>query len=200
MIKWMLSFDDLVSKTRPAWLWVGQIAVAVLGVHLAADRLDDHVVRLLTATGFAWPEPAWPLTVATWLAVLLELGVVVWVVWTLLRAGAPQVYHWRGWLDRISVQAVLVAFAWLPIALAGAWVVGMAVEDWFAYWFPIAARPAGWAAALLVAARISVTGWWSNVRATPTPRRWSDGWPWAAPVILMALLAIRHGLPLWGWL
>ena len=56
LVRWVLGLDAFVARTRPAWWWVGQLAVVLLGVHLAADRLDDLITSGLVATGIPWPE------------------------------------------------------------------------------------------------------------------------------------------------
>ena len=200
MLRALLSVDAVVARTRPAWLWFGQLAVAILGVHLAADRLDDLLGQLLVSTGLAWPEPETPLLLGTWGAVLLELWVVVWIVGTLVWARGEPLDHPRKWLARWSVQAFLAPLAWLPISLAGAWVFGMAVEDLVAPWLPSGASAIGWFAAAWVALRLSLTGLLVVVLRTPEPRRRVEGWIWVVPVTIVAALAVRYGLPVWGWL
>lgn len=199
MWRWMLSTDGWVARTRPAWLWLGQLALVVLGVHLAADRLDDALAGWLASSGIPWPEPEQPLMVGTWAAVLLELGVVAWATVTLFRASAPPVDGPRAWARRWSVHGVVAPLFWAPTALAGAWVIGMAVEDGVAPLWADAAAPLAIAAAGLVGLRLGLTGLLRVVAGTPVPvRRW-EGLLAAPPVLLVAGLAIRHGLPIWGW-
>lgn len=194
------SLDRAVSVSRPAWLWIGQLAVVVLGAHLAADRLDDHLLTWLMAAPITWPDPEAPLLAATWSSVALELTVVAFAVATLFRASRARVEDLRGWWDRRSVWAWVAPLFWLPTAATGAWVAGMAVEDLVAPWVAEAATPLAWVAAALVAWRLGWTGLVRVVRGTPTPRRRLEGLAFAAPALIVAALALRHGLPLWGWL
>lgn len=200
MLRFLISTDLLASRMRPAWMWLGQLGVVVLGIHLAADRLDDYLGNLLSASEVPWSEPQIPLTVGTWGAIGLELAVVSWAVWTLLHARATPVKEPRAWWGRRSVHSLLAAAAWLPISLAGAWVVGMAVEDVVAGWLPSLAAGAGIVAALIVTWRLTLTGWLRVLLRTPEPKRALDGIGWVLPVLTVALLALRHGLPIWGWL
>lgn len=191
--------DRWVARTRPAWLWLGQLALVVLGVHLAADRLDDALAGWLAASPIPWPEPEQPLTLGTWAAVGLELAGVAWATLTLFRASAPPVAGAREWVRRGSVHTWLAPLFWAPTALAGAWVLGMAVEDAVAAWAPAAAAPCGWVAAGLVAWRLGLTGLLRVVVATPVPVRRAEGAWAAAPILLLTAFAVRFGLPVWGW-
>lgn len=141
-----------------------------------------------------------PLSVGTWGAIFLELTVVSWAIWTLLHARATPVKEPKVWWQRRSVHSLLAACAWLPISLAGAWVVGMSVEDVVAVWLPDQASIAGLIAAALVTWRLTLSGWARVLLRTPEPGRFVDGLPWVIPVATVALLALRHGLPIWGWL
>ncbi len=192
--------DGWVSTTRPAWLWLGQLAVVALGVHLASDRLDDMVTGALTTLPFSWPDPELPLQVATWLALGCELAAVLFAAWCMVRSTGERVDHPRTWLARASVQSVLAPLFWAPTALAGAWVIGMAVEDRVAQWSTLMASPAAWAVSLLVAWRLAGSGLLRVLRHPSTPKRRIDGIAWTPLALGLAWLAVRHGLPIWGWL
>lgn len=200
MIRFLENADALASRLRPAWMWTGQLGVVVLGIHLAADRLDDYLAQGLAGTGIPWSEPSVPLDVGTWGAILIELSVVVWALWTLVSARGARVSDWSALWARRSVHTGLSLVAWLPLGLAGAWVVGMAVEDLLAGVVPGLATVFGIGAAAAVAFRLTWTGWVRVVSQAPVPKRRVTGWPWALPVLLVAGLAFRHGLPIWGWL
>jgi len=200
MIRFLQNADALASRLRPAWMWVGQLGVVVLGVHLAADRLDDYLARALVATGLSWSEPQLPQTIGVWGAIAIELAVVAWASWTLIAARGERVESWSGLWHRRSVHTGLALVGWLPIGLAGAWAVGMAVEDVVASVVPSIGFVTGLAAMMVVAVRLSWTGWVRVVSRTPVPSRWTSGMPWAIPVLIVAGLAFRHGLPIWGWL
>lgn len=199
MLRALLGLDASVAWTRPAWGWVGQLGVVALGIHLAADRVDDVLGRWIGQIPVAWPDPDAPLAVGTWLAVALELIVVGWAAWQRARATAAPVTSAREWRARLSVDALLVPVFWAPVSVAGAWVVGMAVEDFTAPVLLALAHPLAWLVAALVGWRLALTGCLQVIRQAPIPRhRWA-GLAWAPAVLAIAALAVQHGLPLWGW-
>ncbi len=200
MLSLLKKLDAFVSWARPAFLWIGQLSVTILGIHLAADRLDDYLLPLLTQFQIAWPEPETPLEVSTWCAVGVELVVVAWATWMLVSSNATPAKSFTNWREKVSIRAILVPLFWAPTALAGAWVVGMAVEDLTAEWLLDYATPVAWFVAFMVAWRLAATGWVRVVRRAPTPSSRIDGLVWAPLVILVAGLAMKHGLPIWGWI
>ncbi len=200
MLRFLQNADALASRLRPAWMWAGQLGVVVLGIHLAADRLDDYLARGLAESGIPWSEPSLPAGLAIWVAILIELAAVAWAGFTLAAARSEPVGDLTMLWRRRSVHTGLALVGWLPIGLAGAWVVGMAVEDLFSGWIPGLGTVLGFVAMLAVAVRLSWTGWVRVVSQTPEPKRWVQGWPWAFPVLIVSGLAFRHGLPIWGWL
>lgn len=198
MLTWLARIDALVAHTRPVWRWVGQLALVALGVHLAADHLDDLLATALTSLPVSWPDPETPTRTATWGALGAELFVVCWSAWALARTVGEPVDSVRAWSRRLSVHAVVAPLAWLPLALAGCWSIAMATEDAVAEWWLDAASPVAWAVAVVVGWRLGATGLVSLVRCTPEPRRRSEGWIWALVVVPMAVLAWRFGVPVWS--
>lgn len=199
--------DAFVARTRPWWLWAGQLALLALGVHLAADHLDDAVAAGLRALPLPWPDPETPTSIGTWGALGLELLGVLWSAWALARAHAAPVGSVREWGRRISIHAVSAPLAWLPLALAGAWAIGMATEDAVATWLPTLdggwstiATGAGWLAAALVTWRIALPGVVDLVRRTPEPRHRREGLVWLPVLIVLSAFAWRYGVPVWGLL
>ncbi|MCB9685216.1 MAG: hypothetical protein H6738_06655 [Alphaproteobacteria bacterium] len=199
MLRSLLTIDGLVARTRPAWGWLGQVALCWLGAHLAADTLDDLLGGWLAGCGIAWPEPEQPLIAGTWAAVVIELVVAGWVLWVRSRS-LDQLRTAKEWTRRWSIRAIVAPVAFGVFGLAGAWVLAMAVEDGLAPLWPAVAGPAGTVTGLVIAARLAVPGAWRTVVGTPVPRRRWDGALAAAPVLLLTVLAARHGLPVWGWL
>lgn len=200
MIRWVLGLDELVARTRPVWWWLGQVALVLLGVHLAADRLDDGISWALIASGIPWPEPEQPLTVGTWAAILLELYVGVWVVVAWVRATGDPLRTPREWVERGTPHSVAAPLVWASVGLAGAWMIGMAAEDLAASVWPSGAAATGWVVAALVAWRLGWPGLVRIVKLTPVPvHRW-DGLATVWPAVFVAGLAVRYGLPIWGWL
>ena len=118
----------------------------------------------------------------------------------LVSARATPVQSLEEWRQRISVRALLAPIFWAPTALAGAWVVGMAVEDLTAPWLLAYAPPLAWGVSFLVAWRLSATGCLRLVRRTPASPRRLQGLAWVPIAGVVAGLATIHGLPIWGWL
>lgn len=193
----LTAVDRAFAASRPAWGWVAEIGLVWLGGHLVADRLDDTLAWALTHVGVAWPQPEWPLTAATWGAVALEALAGGLAVWIRLRGEAAPITG-REWARRLHPGAVADPAFVAATGLAGAWVLGMAAEDALVAAWPAAARPVGLAAGLLAAIRFALPAAWTVARATPTPRRRTDGWARAALLLPFAALAARHGWPVWG--
>lgn len=185
--------DAWLAASRPAWAWIGQLALVVLGVHLAADRLDDWLFRGLAALGRPSERGA------AWAAVLVELAVAGRAGWILLSSvGGPEPTP-RDWWARRSVEAFVRPIFWGAMVLAGAWVVGMAAEDLLAPVSPLLGRLAGWTVAALVAWRLGWTSWRRTTGGLFVPRRRTWGLAWAPPLVLVTALALAS-LPIWGWL
>ena len=225
MTRLLLSIDRLFSATRPAWIGLGQVGIAVLGVHLAADRLDDcayHLLLwlngplsvLLDRFGLAGLDPEQLVSPATWTAGALELLADLFLLGALTLTPHTPRLSWQHYKERLTVRALVLPVFWAPVCLAGAWVVGMATEDLLAGWNASAARLAGWSIAAVVAWRLGWTGWRRVVGGLDMPSntdrsgrvfrlipRWRlDGLAWAPLLLVLAALAVRHGLPLWWWL
>ncbi len=208
----LFAVDGFFSKTRPAWVGLGQIGLAILGVHLAADRLDDHLLQMLLwlndhaitvvalKLGTSAPMPDQFESPSMWAALGLELVLDVYLFNCLALTPQDPRLSWETFKRRLSVEAVLVPLFWAPVALAGAWVVGMAVEDTLMSLNEMAALALGWWVAALVAWRLAWTGWKRVVGGLAIPRKRWRGLPWAPALILVGVLATWHGLPIWGWL
>jgi hypothetical protein len=208
----LFAVDGFFSKTRPAWVGLGQIGLAILGVHLAADRLDDHLLQMLLwlndhaitvvalKLGTSAPMPDQFESPSMWAALGLELVLDVYLFNCLALTPQDPRLSWETFKRRLSVEAVLVPLFWAPVALAGAWVVGMAVEDTLMSLNEMAALALGWLVAALVAWRLAWTGWKRVVGGLAIPRKRWRGLPWAPALILVGVLATWHGLPIWGWL
>ncbi len=203
MLQAFKNLDSALTTTRPGWGWLGQLAVLVLGVHLAADRLDDRIYDAFEWASLPWPDPSTPAFLASWSAVGLELMVVAWATWTLWAAHANGARDWEHWKEAVSVNAIVRALFWLPVALTGAWVVGMSAEDLVAPLLvsvPGAARWVSFVVSGLIAWRLSLTGWWTVASAARKPGAWWEGLFWAPVPLAVAFLAVFYGLPIWGLL
>lgn len=193
--------DRFLARARPTWAWIGQAGLVFLGVHLAADHVDDTLAQVLTSVPIPWPDLDTPREVGTWAAVALELLTCLWAVHALARTAAREpVASFAAWRDRASLHNLVAPMVWVPLAGAGCWVVAMAVEDLAAPVLPPAAPWLGGLAAALVGWRLAWTGGAGLVRRAPPPARRSEGWLGALVVLPMAAVAARHGLPVWGWL
>jgi len=199
VLRLVTGFDRAVGVTRPLWQWLGQAGLVLLGVHLAADRLDDLVYDALLAIPQAQIGAEQLALVAAWGAVALELVVVLKVCGALLLTAREPELSWRGWWSARSVDAWLMPVFWGAAALAGAWTVGMSIEDLLAEQGVVGAEIAGWGLAALMAWRLGWTGW-KRVVGALAPGRFSRGLGWALAVAPLTLLTLMHGLPVWRWL
>ncbi len=197
--------DAFVARTRTWWLWLGQLALLALGVHLAADHLDDVVATGLRVLPFPWTDPETPTSLGTWGALTMEITGVLWSAWALARAHETPITSVQEWGRRASIHAISAPLAWSPLALAGAWSIGMATEDTVASWLPtmdggwvMVAQGAGWFAAALVVWRIALPGLVDLVRRTPVPKHRGEGLVWLPVLVVLAGFAWRYGVPIWG--
>ncbi len=200
MIQSLRDIDAAFVQTRSGWGWLGQLAVIVLGVHLAADRLDDLLFDGIMYMSLPWPDPGTPAYLASWSAVWLELAVIAWAFMTLVSAKAVPAVDWADWKTNASLMSIVRPMFWLPVGLAGAWVVGMSAEDLIAPYHLEGGRVAAYVVSGLIAWRLTLTGSWTVASAARTHTTRVDGWWWAPVPLVIAGLAITYGLPVWGLL
>lgn len=189
--------DASLAVTRSLWLWFGQVALIVLGTHLAADRIDDALGVLAASVPVPWPDPDMPIVAGQWAGVVLEVAITVWAIRALFRTPENALKKPRDWMARWSVHNVTAPLFWLPVSLAGGWSIAMAIEDALPI-HPISTGFA-WALAGAVALRLGLSAVWLLIASPPVPRRRSDGVLWLAPLALVAGFATWYGLPIWGW-
>ena len=189
--------DQAVASTRPAWGWLGQAALVVLGTHLACDSLDDVVLDVLLWLPLQWASPGDATGPAVWVAIVLELTVAAWVTTRLWAALPHPLATWRHVRETISARSIVLTLFWIPIALAGSWVISMAVEDLLATVHPLLGAGVGWLVGAVVAWRLGWTGL-RRVLSSPRPRSRFAG-VWIAPVLLGLALLAASELPVWGW-
>ncbi|MED5371017.1 MAG: hypothetical protein VX899_08400 [Myxococcota bacterium] len=203
--------DAAAGKTRMLWMGLGQLGLAALGVHLAADHLDDHVY-----TALVWGNdrlaPLWDVLAvkglaadqlqvpAAWTAVGVELLADLFLFLALTLTPLRPTLSWKGYRASFSARSILVPTLWIPAVLAGSWVVGMAVEDGLSMIHAQGALAAGIVVALFMAWRLGWTGLRRVLGALEPPKRRFEAWGWAPLVLPLAVLALRYGLPVWGWL
>lgn len=200
MLAHLAKADALVAATKPAWHGLGQLGVVVLGVHLAADRLDDACYRLLLTLPIPVESPEALAVWATGLALVVELVVVARAAAAVVLTEHQPERSLRDWWEARSVDAVVLPMFWLVTALAGAWVVGMAAEDALAAYVPGAARAGGLVVAALITWRLGLTGLARVIGSFDPPKRRLAGLAWAPALVTVATVAAWHGLPIWGLL
>ena len=214
--------DRAAGSLARAATTLGQLALVSLGVHLAADRLDDHLVTAILAAQ-SWLDGAlgellqrgasalglasdtlllWELvpvaTVAAWAALLVELSAMGVFAMTFLLTNRSPVLSWSRWRDAIGATALVVPAALLGVLLAGSWSMAMAVED------VLPASPASGPVAALVGVavflRFGWAAWRRAVSALQPEPRW---WVHVGSALLLAPvggLAWAYGVPVWGLL
>lgn len=199
MIGRLLALDALIARTRPLWAGLGQLALIVLGVHLAADKVDDVLYNALLASPLPWESPDSAVIYARWGAVILEFAVVARAIGAIALTSHAPTRTFAEWKRDWSVDAVVLPLFWFVCALAGAWVVGMVVEDAVATRIPALATPASLLTTLIIGWRLGVSGVVRVIGGLDAPKRRGEGLLWAVPLLLVTALAARHGLPIWGW-
>jgi hypothetical protein len=197
MFKRVRRFDARLAGTARVWQWLGQLGLVVLGVHLAADQLDDLAYRALASLPFSPTDPA---PAAAWAAVALELGVVAKAASALLLTSmVPPLTRTRWWRAR-SVDSFVLPVFWAITALAGAWSLAMGLEDLMSAALPQLAKPLAVTSAALVTWRLGWTGWRRVVGSLEPGGSVLRGLAWAPLLIAVTGACIVHGLPIWGWL
>ncbi len=199
-----------------------RLGLLFLGTHLAADHLDDAILALFEAlrglaelhlSGPAMGAAAalgmvpgrlllWrglalaPAAAALALAVELETVALLWSTVAFVPRDAPAT--WAHWRRALGLRAVVRPLVLLGVVLAGAWSLGMAIED--------ALPPGAWAqaAGVLVAGGVLLRHGLDLLRRCggaldPAPPLWAG----AAAAVLLApvgALAWREGVPVGGLL
>ena len=197
---------------------LGQLALAGLGTHLAADRLDDHLLGWATPARDALADAAVPALLAIAEGLGLSPGALVgWADWTLApasaslalalelctlfilagallltrRDGRPTLRRW--WAAR-CVHAVVLPATLAGVMLAGTWSLAMAAEDLLP---PSSLAP--WAAGALATAvllRFGVPAWVRTVAALDPAVSWRVGLRRALVLAPIGLLVWTEALPL----
>jgi hypothetical protein len=193
---WLRRIDGAVTFSSGMWFWLGQLGLVVLGVHLGADRLDDRLLGWLGRLSVPWPDPEWPMFLATWSAIALELGCVAFATYALLRSRATPALSLGAWARKSSVLSLLAPVFWAPTMLAGCWALSMAVEDLLGPVAPDLAFPASIFVGVAVGLRLGCTGLWRVATRAPAYKGRLRGLPWVAVVLPVTWAAIVDGLPL----
>ena len=214
--------DRAAGRLAHAAATLGQLALVCLGVHLAADRLDDDIARLLTSieslldihlTGPAsataeamglgydalllWDGlPIGPMS--AYFALGIELGAIaVFTAGFLLTQRKPRI-SFAAWRGVLSVHAVVLPLSLAGVMLAGGWSMAMAVEDLLPV--TVVSPWAGAAVGIAALIRFGWPAWARSIAALEPADRWTRGLGPAFFIAPMGLLAWMHGIPIWGWL
>ena len=201
---------------------LGQIALVCLGVHLAADQLDDRLMGWLS-TGQRFLDEnlgellgsagdtlglghdamtVWtriPLaTISAWTALVVELGACGILCAAFLLTSRKPKLSWTRWRQALSIHAVVMPLTLAGVLIAGSWSMAMAAEDL------LPASPITiWAAAglgLAVLLRFGLPTWGRAVGALEASGKARRDLLTALLLAPIGLLAWMHGVPFWGWL
>ncbi len=201
---------------------LGQVALVCLGVHLAADQLDDRALAGLTALqGWLDTTLAGPLggaaesmgmgfdallfwdglplsTMSAWLALVVELLAAALLCSSFLLTGRKPTLSWSAWRSALSIHALVLPITLAGVLLAGSWSMAMAAEDLMPV--HVASR---WAAGLLglaVLLRFGLPAWGRAVAVLERSGKPRRDLLVALVMTPVGLLAWMHGVPIWGWL
>lgn len=219
---WLRTSDRAAGGVATGLTTLGQAALVLLGVHIAADNLDDPIaggiVQLLALAdrhlapplmglaealgyGYAdfllWEDLSAPV-LAAWAALTVELladVVLCASFWLTPRAPA---LSWAQYRSALSLHALLLPAALLGVLIAGSWSLAMAAEDLLP-----TSEVAPWAAGALglaALARFGLPALRRAIAALPPDSPPLRGLGRALVLLPVGLLAWAHGVPVWGWL
>ncbi len=201
---------------------LGQIALVCLGVHLAADQLDDQVMGWLSAgqqfldvhlaellgsaaeTFGMGPDAmtVWTMvptaTIAAWTALIFELVACAILSASFLLTTRKPKLSWSRYRKALSIHALVLPLALTGVLLAGGWSMAMAAEDLLP-----ASAITPWAAGGLgvaVLLRFGLPAWGRAVGSLEASGKRRRDLLAALVILPIGLLAWMHGLPFWGWL
>jgi len=189
--------DGWIAASRPGWLWLGQLGIVALGAHLAADRLDDLLARLIGPHDIPYMSDGEAQLGVALIALTLEIVVVARAAWILVASAGAPVLDREAWWRKRGVESFVRPLFWGSMALAGAWSIVLAVEGLFPGMGPVATA-LGAVAGVLAAWRLGWSGWAKVTGGLFQPRSVRDGLLWAPPLLAATALALAQ-LPLWGW-
>lgn len=197
------------------------MALVALGVHLAADRLDDQLWAAMSrgsdqldsvlteplaraaetvGLGFdsflVWQELPLPVVAAA-LSLVLELiaDVMLWDAFLLTPKQTR--WDWARYRSKLSLRAIVIPIALAGALASGAWSLFMAAEDLL----PThdASTAAAAALSLLALVHYGSAALRRGVGNLERPEGWKRQVMLALVLLPVGLTAWR-GLPLWGWL
>ena len=198
-MKGLSRVDGWVGATRPLWVGLGQWGLVILGIHLAADRLDDGVLAAIVALELPVGSSDSFEAAAGWAAVTLELITALCALSAIALTSHLPALSAKLWWERRSIKSFALSVFWPSVALAGAWVVGMSVEDAIAPFAPRLAFGLGLAVTVVVAWRLGYTGLIRVLGGLDEPKRRTQGLL-LAPLLLLITVVTIQSLPIWGWL
>jgi len=199
---------------------LGQVALTILGVHLAADRLDDGLLAACTAAqGWLDAHLAGPLgsaatavgldydalllwdrlqlaPVAAWSAFAVEVAAVCLLCASFLLTPRRPTLSWRAWRSGLSVHALVLPLALSGVLLAGGWSLTMATEDLLPS--SVVATVAAGVLGLVAVLRFGLPAWGRAVAALERSGKPVRDLAVTLVIGPIGLLAWVHGVPLWG--
>jgi len=219
----MLNWSDAVAgKLARVASTLGQCAVVALGVHLAADSLDDQVMAGMTALqaladlyllaplqglagtlgvasdAFIWWDEIELGAASAWIALFVEAVTTILLWGSFVLTPRQDALSWSRYRRALSVRALILPLVLAGVILAGCWSLSMGVEDLL---------PRGglspWSVGLLGLAVLARFGWPAWVRAVAAlepSRSWAEGLSSAVVLAPVGALAWIYGIPLWGLL
>jgi hypothetical protein len=213
--------DRVAGGVARAAATLGQMSLVALGVHLAADRLDDQLWDLLTAlsdqldatlsaplarvadtfglgfdTFLFWQSLPLPLIAAT-TCLLWELlaDIMLWDAFLL----TPRSTHvtWSKYRRSLSLRAIVLPITLTGVLLSGAWSLFMATEDILP-----THDASSWVAAavaLLALVHYGRPAWTRAIGNLERPKSWKRQLGLATVLLPIGLTAWLT-MPVWGWL
>ena len=188
---------SLLASSQLASISLGSWALAILGIHRSADRIDDGLFEWATDHAIR-VEADILIDTSIWIALASELCLAVWLAGVLLRSRGDVDMSTQALRDRVSAGWLAALLCWGPTTAAGSWSVAIVVQDHLAPWNSDVAAVVAACVGLLVFLRLGVPGWIQIAARSPAATRRRAGWVWVPLATAVTALAIRHGLPVWG--
>ncbi len=155
---------------------------------------------VLASIKVAWPSAAAPYQLARWASVFVECTTLMYAAIVLVHARLAPVADRVKWRANLGLRSVMAPVFWLVVSAAGAWSATIATQDVLG---PYLLQHTD-----LVAPLVGVTVWLRlglsalvdvSTRIPDDVPRWADV-GWVPMVGLVTALALRYGLPIWGWM
>lgn len=213
--------DKIAGKVAETTSTLGQISLICLGVHFAADQLDDKVLfgfhylenladihlssiaqNLAEKIGLEknrlliWTEL--PLEQMSTIGALLEeLLVILIMARSIILSPKYPKLSFKLWKSVFSINAVVLPFTFGTVLIAGGWSMAMAVEDIIQIPY---SSVLGAIIGLLVVWRFGVNSLLRAIGALEKPNNHFYSLIEAIILLPIGILALIYGIPVWGLL